>query len=327
MYIFMGNFKTRPMKLHYLLPLALLIFLLNACQQAPEKESHMQTGISGSLIVTPLGDSLTISRSENPALLEKWEEAQSRYEASPEDADALIWYGRRTAYLGDYPAAIEIFSEGIEKHPEDARMYRHRGHRYISTRQYDKAIQDFLRAKELIQGTDDRVEPDGMPNARNIPTSTLHSNVYYHLALAWYLTGEYEKARDEWKSCLDVSTNPDMFSATANWYYMSLRRLGEDVEADEFLSHVEEGWDIIENQDYYDLLLFYKGSKSLSGLLTPYQESGGHEALLYGAANWHLYNGMSGEAQKIYEELLEKGAVYSFAYLAGEADYQREFNQ
>ena len=50
------------------------------------------------------------------------------------DVDNIIWYGRRTAYLGDYREAIRIFSEGIEKHSKDARMYRHRGHRYISIR-------------------------------------------------------------------------------------------------------------------------------------------------------------------------------------------------
>ena len=76
------------------------------------------------------------------AVMERLEIARSDYEEDPGNADNIIWYGRRTAYAGNYRGAIEIFSEGIEKHPDDARMYRHRGHRYISIREFDRAIED-----------------------------------------------------------------------------------------------------------------------------------------------------------------------------------------
>ena len=58
--------------------------------------------------------------------------ARADYEASPDDADAIIWLGRRIGYTGRYREAIDVFSEGVRKHPGDARMYRHRGHRWIS---------------------------------------------------------------------------------------------------------------------------------------------------------------------------------------------------
>ena len=60
--------------------------------------------------------------------------AKAVYDKNPDDADAIIWLGRRTAYLGRYREAIAIFSKGVEKHPADPRMYRHRGHRYITVR-------------------------------------------------------------------------------------------------------------------------------------------------------------------------------------------------
>jgi hypothetical protein len=53
-------------------------------------------------------------------------EAKAAAEARPDDADALIWLGRRTAYLGRYREAIEIFSRGVTLHPRDARFLRHR---------------------------------------------------------------------------------------------------------------------------------------------------------------------------------------------------------
>jgi hypothetical protein len=89
--------------------------------------------------------------------------------------------GRRTAYLGRFTDAIAIFSSGLAKYRGDARLYRHRGHRYLTIRHFDRAIGDLLYAVQLTRGKPDQVEPDGQPNAKNIPTSTLQSNIWYHL--------------------------------------------------------------------------------------------------------------------------------------------------
>ena len=40
-------------------------------------------------------------------------DANAEYVNNPYYADALIWKGSRIACLGDYKAAIEIFTEGI----------------------------------------------------------------------------------------------------------------------------------------------------------------------------------------------------------------------
>ena len=88
-----------------------------------------------------------------------------------------------------------MFSKGVQAHPNNPRMYRHRGHRYITTRQFDRAIADFEKAVTLIKGTPDEIEPDGAPNPTGKPRSTLHFNIWYHLGLAYYLKGDYQKAR------------------------------------------------------------------------------------------------------------------------------------
>jgi len=98
--------------------------------------------------------------------------ARAAYERAPDNADSIIWLGRRQAYLEQYQEAIRTFTEGIAKHPNDPRLYRHRGHRYLTVREFDKALADLQRAAELARGTENETEPDGAPNARNIPTST-----------------------------------------------------------------------------------------------------------------------------------------------------------
>src|SRR5690606_19468035 len=104
--------------------------------------------------------------------------AQKDLAARPDDADAIIWVGRRYGYLWRYRDAIATFTKGIELHPNDARMYRHRGHRYISVREFDRAIADFEKAVSLIKGTKDEIEPDGAPNPAGKPRSTLHFNIW-----------------------------------------------------------------------------------------------------------------------------------------------------
>ena len=89
-----------------------------------------------------------------------YDEALADYEEDPDDADNIIWMGRRTAYIGDFRKSIAIFSMGIEKHPNDPRMYRHRGHRFITLRYLDRAVNDFEKAAELIRGTEDEIEPE-----------------------------------------------------------------------------------------------------------------------------------------------------------------------
>lgn len=250
--------------------------------------------------------------------------ARAAHDKAPNDADAIIWLGRRTAYLGRYREAIDIFSTGVEKHPADARMYRHRGHRYISVRAFDRAVADFSKAAQLVAAKPDEVEPDGQPNARNIPTSTLNSNIYYHLGLAHYVSGEFEKAAEAYRRCLEFSRNPDMLSATTHWLYMTLRRLNRPSEADALLAPITQAMEIIENASYHKLLMMYKGAATPESLLG---SAPGLDTVTigYGVANWHLYNGQKDQAIAVLRNVVEKNPAQwpAFGYIAAEADLAR----
>ena len=243
---------------------------------------------------------------------------------NPDDADALIWFGRRMAYLGDYKRAIEIFTEGIEKFPDDARMYRHRGHRYISLRKFDDAITDLEEATRLIEGKPDEVEPDGIPNIRNTPVSSLQNNIWYHLGLAYYLKNDMDKALDAFSNCLEVATNPDMQVATSHWLYMILRRLEENEEAEKILIPITKDLDVFENMAYHQLCLLYKEQITEEELITQ-NRSGNYinEATAYGLGNWYYYNGNTEKAKEIFEKILNTGAWAAFGYIAAEADMSR----
>jgi len=244
------------------------------------------------------------------------------YNSNPMNADFIIWLGRRVAYLGDYKRAINIFSEGIDKFPEDARFYRHRGHRYITTRQLDNAINDLKKAVELIEGKEDIIEPDGIPNAKNIPLSTLHNNIWYHLGLAYYLKNDLVNALKAFQSCLESSNNDDMQVATRHWLYMILRRMQLLEEAALVLEPVHKDMTIIENEAYFNLLLFYK-EELITDEIAGNSSTGSSEAAKYGIANWHHYNGNIDKAKALYQELVDNGNWAGFGYIAAEADLSR----
>lgn len=251
-------------------------------------------------------------------------EAQANYDADPDDADNIIWLGRRLAYLWRYQDAIDVFSRGIELHPDNFRMYRHRGHRYISVREFDRAAADLERAAELIEGVPDEVEVDGAPNAQGIPRSTSHSNIWYHLALAYYLQGDFEKAASAWETCMELSrVNDDMLVATADWQYMTYRRLGRDEDAARVLEEIREEMDVIENFAYHKRLLMYKGLIDPEELLDPNADELDLATQGYGVANWYFVNGERDKAREILDKVLEGKYWSAFGYIAAEADVRR----
>lgn len=252
--------------------------------------------------------------------------AAEAHEAHPDDADAIIWLGRRIAYLGRYRDAIDVFTEGIGKHPDDARMYRHRGHRYITTRQFARAIADLEHAAELIAGSPDTVEPDGQPNAAGIPTSTLHSNIWYHLGLAYYLTEDYENALRAYEACQTASTNNDMRIATTYWHVMTLHRLGLDEEAHEMLDTVTPDLELLENHTYHELLLLYRGGMSEDEVMNTGGDADvalSNATVGYGVGFWHEMNGRPEEALAVWRRTLEGSSWAGFGFIAAEAEVAR----
>jgi len=251
--------------------------------------------------------------------------ARAEWERAPGDADAIIWLGRRTAYLGRFREAIDIFGEGIRRHPRDARLYRHRGHRYITVRRFDLAERDFERAAALIEGVADEVEPDGIPNARNVPTSTLQSNVWYHLGLARYLQGDFAGALEAYRHGMEVSENDDTRVAMSHWLYMTLRRLGRDAEAAAVLVPIRDAMDIVENGDYHRLLLLYQGKLRTDDLVRESGEAGSvaNATIGYGVGNWYLYNGRREDALRTFKRVLSGGQWPAFGHVASEADLKR----
>jgi hypothetical protein len=107
---------------------------------------------------------------------------------------------------------------------------------------------------------------------------------------------------------------------------MILRRLERDEEAEQVLGPITPEMEIIENQAYHKLLLFYKGELSEAGLTGSDQPSStpSNVGIAYGLGNWYLYNGNVHRAKEIFSQITESQSGWGgFGYIAAEADLSR----
>jgi tetratricopeptide (TPR) repeat protein len=256
--------------------------------------------------------------------IKKLREAESLYAKEP-TLENLIWVGRRQAYLGRHDLAIQTFGLAAQKFPDAPEPLRHRGHRFITTRQFDKAVSDLEKAAQLMEGRPLEVEQDGMPNAQNIPLSNLQFNVWYHLGLAEYLQGNYEKALEAYKKCLEVSDNDDSIVATLDWYYMTLVKLGRSEEASSLIRATDtESMTIIENDAYFKRMLMYKGLIQPDSLLNIQGDMADSRLQYvtqgYGVGNFLLAQGDTVKAKSIFDNVIQTGYWSAFGYIATEKE-------
>lgn len=295
-----------------------LLIVLFSCA---DSRKPVAIGLDGRAFYEPLR-----STEQQNVLIQNLKEAKKKWNQDPSEEN-YIWYGRREGYLLHLQQAIDIYTEGIEKYPDSYRLYRHMAHRHISKRDFTSAIKDSWKAVELMKGKPIESEPDGVPNKLNIPKSTTQSNVWYHLGLAYYLSGDYENAVKAYEMCMKFSDNDDLVVATTDWLFMAYHRLGRKEDATRLLDTIHEQMSVVENQSYHKRLLMYKGEYQPELLLAV--EQGGIDPEIaiatqgYGVGNWYLIAGDTTRATDIFRKVVAGTSFTAFGFIAAEADLQR----
>ena len=311
-------------------PICLALMLVSACQSpdsdevADSEELVIRDSIvCYSLMGKPLKyvPETVSSYHRKDSLLQV---ARANYEADSHDLENIVWYGRRLGYLTEYPMAMSTYTRGLHLHPKSPEIYRHRGHRYISIRRFEEAVNDLILAAELVKGRDIEIEPDGIPNKLNKPLSSLQFNIWYHLGLAYYLQGQYEDAARAYETCLTYSTNDDLLTATTDWYYWTAIRMGDTLKAQALLESITPNMEIIENDAYHKRLLMYKGVIQPEDVMPIDTAELVDEHIYvtqgYGVANYLKLTGRVAEAREVLDRILETDSWPSFGYIAAEAD-------
>jgi tetratricopeptide (TPR) repeat protein len=264
------------------------------------------------------------------AIARNLQAAEAAHAASPEDLDAAIWHGRRLGYAFRMREAIAVYTDALRRWPDEPRLLRHRGHRYISIRRFDDAIRDLSRAAALTESQPDEIEPDGLPNAANIPLTTLKFNIWYHLALAHYLKGDFAKADEAWqRTATFAGEHDDNVCAVHYWRDLTLRKLGRDAEAAALLQPIRFDMKLLENHAYHMCLMLFKGAVRPEEVIgvTPPKGTARPAAVLstagYGVGMWLWQQGFREEAIKLWHETARRGSWPSFGAIAAEVELSR----
>jgi tetratricopeptide (TPR) repeat protein len=263
-------------------------------------------------LVSPLGRKL-YAEPDTKGAIAKADEALA---ADPRNASLLLAAARARDEVWRYGEAIGLYTRAIEIAPDDFRGYRHRGHRYISTRQFALAAADLERAAKLAPASFD---------------------VAYHLGLVYYLQARYAaagvyagclaqtgsaKLPEGFRSCADSAADENARVAMVEWLYRALRRAGRHAEAGKLLESIREGMKVASNETYYRSLLYYKGLRTESVILeglTGNQFS----TLGYALANHHWIEGRLEQACALYRKIVEERTWSAFGYIAAETELAR----
>ena len=232
--------------------------------------------------------------------------ASAAVAANPEDGNAWRKKGHALARLSMMREAEECYAMAISGDPFNWEYYRHRAHRFLSCWRFQDASADFVIAR--------RLNPNDW-------------NVWYHLGLSWFLLRDYEKAADAYRHCYELTDAEQELIAISDWYWMTLKRLGRDEDAQKVLDRITDHMEPGENTAYYARLLMYKGLKQPEELLsTDPAETTDLEIVTmgFGIGNYYLMNGEAEKGYAVMERVIKAGdesdCYFAFAYLASKVE-------
>src|SRR5438132_1754228 len=99
--------------------------------------------------------------------------AESALAAEPRNVERIIQLGVAQSGVRQFREAIQTFTRGLAIEPNNALLYRWRGHRYLSVRDFDHAMADLTRGARL--------------------DSTIYG-IWYHMGIVRYARGDFKGA-------------------------------------------------------------------------------------------------------------------------------------
>jgi len=248
--------------------------------------------------------------------------ADAELKKAPTNPDLLrAAAGARDAAM-QYRPAIELYTKAIAFAPADPRLYRLRGHRYLSLRKFPEAIADLEKARALAQSSFEAA---------------------YYLGLSLYMNGAYNEAANEFARCVNMAGKPDAFAkslpkdmpscatlhqnfeflaAMADWHYRALRRAGRADEARDLLKGIPNGQQVRSSVSNYRALMFYKGTlkeeQALEGLTGL-----GYANAATGIGAIHMLEKRTGAACKLLKKAAAEQPWSAFGVISAEAELAR----
>jgi len=221
--------------------------------------------------------------------------------ADPRNVDRIIKLGVAQSGARQFREAIETFTRGLAIAPEHPLLYRWRGHRYLSVREMDRAMDDLVRGNRL---------------------DSTNYGIWYHLGIVRYAGGDFNAAADAFQHAQPRAPDAGELAGATDWLWMSLSRAGRAAEARTMLERRPDSLPV--SNAYAQRLRLYRGEIGPGDVLTPADTTDVAVATLsYGVGNWYLVRGDTARARDWFERSVRSGGWPGFGFILSEVELRR----
>ena len=180
-------------------------------------------------------------------------------------------------------------------------LYRWRGHRRISIRDFDGAMADLTRGYGL---------------------DSTNYGVLYHLGVLRFVRGDFNAAADAFARARSRAPDAGELAGSVDWLWMSLQRAGRAAEADAMLARRLDS--LPTTNAYSKRLRLYRGELQPETLFSPSDTSDVDVATLsFALGNWYLVKGDTTRARAQFARSVKSRGWPAFGFIASEAELAR----
>ena len=227
--------------------------------------------------------------------------AQRDLAAHPRDMQKYIALGTAQAGARQMQEAVQTFTRALAIWPDSAILWRWRGHRNLSVRNFDRAMADLTHG----YGMD----------------STVYG-ILYHLGVLRFVRGDFNAAADAFRRAQPLAPDAGELAGSTDWLWMSLMRAGRASEASAMLARRPDS--LQTTAAYARRLKMYRGEITPEQLITPADTSDIDVATLqYGLGDWYMIHGDTAKARAAFERSVKSGGWPAFGFIASEEELRR----
>ncbi len=227
--------------------------------------------------------------------------AQTALDADAANPQRYIDLGIAQSGVRQFREAIVTFTKGLAIAPNNALLLRWRGHRYLSTRQFDLAVADFERGARI--------------------DSTMYG-IWYHWGIVRFARGDFNGAADAFGKALRNPPDGGELQGSIDWLWMSLSRAGRHAEAKALLDRKPDTTTV--KNAYSQRIAMYRGLTPPERLLTPADTADVQMSTLnFGLGNYYLVKGDASKARAAFEQSIAAGGWPGFGFIVSELELRR----
>lgn len=227
--------------------------------------------------------------------------AERALAAEPRRIERYLQLGLAQAGAWRMREAVATYTRALAIAPNDPMLYRWRGHRYLSVREFDRAAADL---------------------ARGLALDSTNYGVLYHLGVLRFVRGDFAGAAEAFRRAQPRAPDAGELAGSTDWLWMSLRRAGRTAEAAAMLARRPDS--LRTTNAYAARLRLYRGEIGPGAVIGSADTSGVAVATLrFGLGNWYLLQGDTTRAHHEFDLAVRSGGWPAFGFMAAEAELAR----